>query len=535
MKLTSLKPGSLRSKILLAGSVLVIVVIAMASLLYVSASRYEYHLQRNTVANQVLSGFQSISDHAYRKLNAMGQIGSQGEVGNVAARIENEQRLWDALATTRTSLNDGFALDPNSNRTEKLARLAQIESIVEEIIAGGSTIRDAVSRGETYIIQTALANLRSDEIAGQFNRLIDDAILEERAVVEASNAAARELSRFIDSALPGAILLTLMVGLLATVTISRSLTRSLDGLKHAADAYTSGNLDHRTELYPDAEFTRLGSAFNRMAEELSARRAEAERSQESLEQEVATRTSELAQAFEQLEQADGKRRQFLADISHELRTPLTLIQGEADMALRGEEKSPPEYREAITRVREQAVHTATLVKDLLLVARAEEGNVRLETRQVDLLRLIEEVNEDFRNAAARHDLTINQCFKIDAITLMGDPARLRQVFAILIDNAIRYSDEKSRINVDVEVRDLTAFITVSNQGITLTDQEVTQAFDRFFRSGSAAQRAEGSGLGLPVAKAIVEAHRGKISLCTEGERTKAQVQLPVSNTTETIA
>ena len=517
--------ASLRGKLVTAGAILIVVITALASLLFFSASRYEYHLERSTVANRVLSSFQAISDHAYRKLNAMGQIGTQGAVDDVDARVLNEKRLWAALSDTRRYLEEEDALDPQPNYAAKLDRLDRIERIVEAIIAVGGNIRDAAKNDQPEAVARELAKLRSAEIAGQFNRLIDEAIAEERAVVASTQEAATRLSGFINVSLPAALVVTLMVGLLATISISRSLTRSLTGLEAAADAYSSGDLAHRAFAFRDAEFVRLGDAFNRMAEELALRRAEAEKSQESLERLVAERTEELADTLEQLEMVDANRRRFLADISHELRTPLTLIQGEADMVLRGADKPVDDYKQAVVRVREQAIHTARLVNDLLLMARADEGNFRVERRPVPLDEVIEEVCVDFRNAALKHDLTLKRVGGEDKPIVLGDRNRLRQVFAILLDNAIRYSDEGEDVEIQLRTRGGNAEVQVSNRGVQLGERELARAFDRFYRSDNAARRPEGSGLGLPVAKAIVDAHGGEIALSTEDGRVVAQVQL----------
>ena len=521
------KPSSLRTKIVVAGMVLMCVVAALAMLLYVSASQYEYHLERNTVAHRVLSGFQSISDHAYRKLNAMGQIGSQGAVDDVDARVENERQLWSALSATRQFLTDEFEIDADPKHQSKVARLDEIEGIVEKIIAGGAAIRDAVRSSDGGRVQLELAELRSQEIAGKFNRLIDEAIAEERAVVESTRAAATQLSAFINTALPAAILLTLAVGLIAMFTISRSLTRSFAGLRTAAYAYTSGNLEHRSEAMKDPEFAQLGDAFNRMAEELGARRQEAEHSQVILEGQVNERTQELAKTLEKLEAVDATRRRFLAEISHELRTPLTLIQGETEMVLRGKDKEVSFYKEALTRVREQAVHTAHIVKDLLLVARAEEGNLRIEKSRLNVAELLSEVCTDFRSAASKRNLDISYAPACGNPDVEADRNRIRQVFGIMLDNAIRYSDENEVVRIATFIRDGALAVTISNRGVGLSEAEAAQAFDRFYRSDRAAHRSEGSGLGLPVAKAIVEAHGGQVRLQSLEGRVVAEVRLPL--------
>ncbi|MEM7431043.1 MAG: HAMP domain-containing sensor histidine kinase [Pseudomonadota bacterium] len=527
--------SSFRGKLVLSGGVLMLTIGAFAVLLYLSAERYQYHLERSVIANNVLSSFQSIADHTYRKLNAVGQIVATGEIGDVDARLANERRLWTALAQTQNNLEDEHSFEPLPDIADKLDRLAQIETIVERIIEGGARIREAIETDDRGAAQSELTTLQSDQIAGRFNALIDAALVAERDIVSTTQADAIALGELIARFLPIAILVTLVIGSTAGVAISRSLRLSLTQLRQAADAYTSGDLDHRSFDLPDVEFNQLAGAFNRMADELAARRAEALQSQEQLEVQVQERTQELSHTLKRLENVDASRRRFLADISHELHTPLTLIQGEADIVLRGPDKAPDEYKQALIRVRDQSIQTTRLVKDLLLVARAEEANLNIERRPLDLVELIGDVCVDFRSAATKKGIELSSVLPQSPVLTVGDPYRLRQVFAIVLDNAIRYSDEHQTVTVGLTSDDLWASVSVRDRGVKLGDQEISNVFDRFYRGNEAARRSDGSGLGLPVAKAIVDAHGGKISLRSESDGVTAQVRLPVREQAENAA
>jgi len=332
--------------------------------------------------------------------------------------------------------------------------------------------------------------------------------------------------------LPIAIGLILIPGLLVTLLVSTRLTRSVGALNQAAKAYTSGDLEFRTELLFEREFADLGHTLNQMAEELLLRRQAAENSQVSLESQVRARTLELESLNKQLESHDRTRRQLLADISHELRTPLTVIQGESEMALRGGAKSTEEYRDALTRVREQTLHTARLVDDVLFVARAEEGKARIDKQPVVLAEVLSSVCRDFQTVAAGKDIEINDSYTDKNAVVVVDKGRLRQVFSVLLDNAIRYSHVGDGIQVDMSLSadDEKVEITVTDQGIGLSEKEAQQAFYRFYRGDNAERYAEGTGLGLPVAKAIVDAHNGEIFLSGDsGKGARATVRIPVAN------
>lgn len=232
---------------------------------------------------------------------------------------------------------------------------------------------------------------------------------------------------------------------------------------------------------------------------------------------------------------EENRRRLLADVSHELRTPLTIIQGEADIALRGREKTPEVYREALEKSREAAKHTARLVDDLLFVARREAGEARLRLEAVDLARLLPEVIDDHRALADGRGGGITFSSAVDAAPVRGDCDRIRQVAVILMDNALRYGD--SRVEVALRAAPGGFAVAVADDGPGMTEEEQERAFERFFRGSNAASRyREGSGLGLPVAKAIVEAHGGQIALQSgPGEGTRVTFTLPLRPKLEAVA
>jgi signal transduction histidine kinase len=233
---------------------------------------------------------------------------------------------------------------------------------------------------------------------------------------------------------------------------------------------------------------------------------------------------------------DENRRKLLADISHEFRTPLTVIRGESEIALRGKGKSKAEYQETLLRIMEQADQTTRLVDDLLFIARADAGEPRLKIRPVSVNNLLNAVCADFATRAEQDGISIEQNLGKREELVMGDSGRLRQVFSILIDNALRYSAKHGKVTVSLGRSDKEIVVKVKDTGIGLTEEEVRQAFQRFFRGGKAQSHARGTGLGLPVAKAIVEAHKGRITLEGKpGEGALATVILPNEEKLKAVA
>ena len=198
------------------------------------------------------------------------------------------------------------------------------------------------------------------------------------------------------------------------------------------------------------------------------------------------------------------------------------------MALRGDKKSPEQYIDALERVKEQAVHTTRLVQDLLFVARTEDGKAPMHKRIVALLPLVQEICSDFRVLAAERDIAIVGNYTDTDLVANIDAGRIKQVVSILLDNAIRYSHKNSKINVNIRESEKQAILTVADTGIGLTYHESSQVFSRFYRGNDGAIDTSGTGLGLPVAKAIIDAHGGSINLKGEKDQgTTATVILPI--------
>jgi len=291
-----------------------------------------------------------------------------------------------------------------------------------------------------------------------------------------------------------------------------------------------GDLSHRIAISVRDEFADLGQSFNHMAADLQAHQKALEDAHANLEAVVAERTEELRRANESLRKIDETRRAFFADISHELRTPLTVIRGEGEITLRGRNKKVLEYKHSIARIVEQAKHLSLLVNDLLFIARQGAGAARLNLQPVDLGDLIEKVCGDAKVIAHPKAVDISYSDGSSADFVRGDPARLRQLFMVLLDNAVRYSKTKGKVEVDIERAGDELRVSVSDRGIGIAPEELDGVFERFRRGGNAnTHNEEGLGLGLPVAKAIVEAHKGRIQMDSRlGEGTTVTVALPAS-------
>jgi signal transduction histidine kinase len=239
---------------------------------------------------------------------------------------------------------------------------------------------------------------------------------------------------------------------------------------------------------------------------------------------------QLALQNDQLVEADKLKDEFVALISHDLRTPLTSIIGYVELTL--EDEGPPldeERRSYLQVVSRSSERLLRLVDDLLFVARLQAGRLVLERSELDLCVIAEQAAEEARPRAEGKQITL-EFSGGSPVTLSGDKGRLFQLLDNLISNAIKFTPEGGHIEVRVMGGEAGAVLEVSDTGIGLGPGEAKLVFDRFFRSSRVvAQQVPGTGLGLFIARAIVEAHDGTIAVSSrDGGGTTFRVELPMA-------
>ncbi len=221
-------------------------------------------------------------------------------------------------------------------------------------------------------------------------------------------------------------------------------------------------------------------------------------------------------------------RQFSADASHELRTPLTVIRGEIELALRSK-KNPKEYRRVLESTLEEILRLTSIINNLLVLAKAEQGLTKADFSEVDLESLVEELYEDSTILAGGKNIVVTLQMNTP-MTIVGDRTRLRQLFLNLIDNAIKYTPEGGAVTLAMEKQNGSAVFRIEDTGIGIPPEDITKIFDRFYRVDKARSRElGGTGLGLSIAKWIAELHRGTIAVTSEPHRGSVfTVQLPLN-------
>jgi signal transduction histidine kinase len=285
-------------------------------------------------------------------------------------------------------------------------------------------------------------------------------------------------------------ILTLVTGLL----LMRRMINPLSEVIAAAHAVSQGDLSARVPVQARKDdLSALSDHFNHMADEL--------------------------------ERADSDRRNMLADIAHELRTPLTILRGRLEGILDG---VYPADEAHIAPALEETYLLERLVEDLRLLALAEANQLRFELKSVRLDELCETILGLFSAQAAEKNVQLNLKAEADLPEVLVDPQRFQQVVGNLIDNALRYTPEGSSIDLAIQGHNKSVILSVADSGPGIPKDELPHVFDRFWRSEKSRTRSTGgAGLGLSIARRLVEAQGGKISVHNREPRGfEVQISLP---------
>lgn len=270
--------------------------------------------------------------------------------------------------------------------------------------------------------------------------------------------------------------------LLLSLYLTRRLGRSVGAVAAAAAELAAGRLDARiSDPQLGAEFDQLAAAFNDMAS--------------------------------RLQDTEQTRRRMLGDLSHELRTPLAVLDGYLEGIQDGVETTDPPTLEVL---RAQTRRLARLAEDIADVSRAEEGQVSLDLRPLDVAELVTTATS---SARARFDSQgVGLLTELaQGLTVSGDVQLLGQVLGNLLDNALRHTPSGGRVTVRSRRDGTQVLIEVADTGDGIAAESLPRVFERFYRADAARDRAHGgSGIGLAISKALIEAHGGRIVARSEG-------------------
>jgi signal transduction histidine kinase len=299
----------------------------------------------------------------------------------------------------------------------------------------------------------------------------------------------------------GALLIGGIIASILGLLLARSVSRPLEDLDLAAANVSTGNLDQQVTVKGNVrELENLGLSFNRMTESL--------------------RRSTKA------------KNDFIADVTHELRTPLTVIRGTVETLEGGAIDDQAGRPALLTSMSRETNRLIQLVNQLLLLTRSDAGALTLDRKPLDLEELAKERSEMMEPLANQNgvSLLVSNSQEVSR-PVSADQTRIAQVLDNLLDNALRYAPAGSTIKIQLEHHGKWVQCSVSDIGPGIPPMDLPHIFDRFYRVEKSRDRnSGGAGLGLAIAKSLIEAHGGKIEAHSEqGQGTKLVFQLPTAD------
>ncbi len=391
---------------------------------------------------------------------------------------------------------------------------------IEHLIGLGgdakATVRDLATSAFTYRYVTKRIfeqNIAEAEKAAQ--ELADDATTGLVNLGQATRAEFAEAERLQLLYAIGAFIVSLAFASLLGGEISRSVRRMAATMRQLAEGDSRIDIDHLDNRHELGDMARSVSVFRENALQI-----------ERMNEELRQHAKQLEVSLEKEQEVNAQQRRFVTMVCHEFRTPLSIIDGIATwLERKGDDLTLAKRNRKLTQVRESVARLIELIESNLSSARLEAGSIELQRAPFDLAALVEEVCTHQQDISKHHQIVAD----LDALPdqFSGDEKLLRQVATNLLSNAVKYSPDNKLIHVSGTVADGHAVIAVRDHGVGIPEQEIPKLFTRFFRA-STATNIGGTGIGLHLAKSLVEMHHGSVEVTSvEGEGSTFIIRLPL--------
>lgn len=272
------------------------------------------------------------------------------------------------------------------------------------------------------------------------------------------------------------------------MAVTKRITNPIREMRKMASEMMEGNYKCKTGIDRNDEIGDMARSIDMLSDKL-------------LENEVERRN------IEQM------RLDFFANVSHELRTPIAVVRAYTETLVDGVVTEEEKIRQYYARILSECKSMERLVGDLLTLSKMQNPNFTVEKEPVNLIQVFEEITRSATAIAAEKNIKIKMNHEKDVYLMMGDYDRLRQMFIVIFDNAIKFSPENSTITVKIESGEELR-VSIKDEGIGISPEELPNIFEKFYKS-KLRQNAKGTGLGLAIAKYIVLKHDGRIEVNSE--------------------
>ncbi|HET9324384.1 MAG TPA: ATP-binding protein [Gaiellaceae bacterium] len=344
----------------------------------------------------------------------------------------------------------------------------------------------------------------TDAIRKQFDALLR---AEDTRAAASAASAQTQSHRAIGVGISALLVCALLI-LLFGLYLARSTAEPVREVASAATNLAAGDFSVRLAEGGPGEVGELTAAFNHMAEELERR------------------GRELQSQNEMLRESEQKKSELIRIVSHELRTPLASIIGFTSVLL-NRDVSPEERRTYLEIVDREGKRLSGLLNDFLDAERLDQGHLHLAPELIDVGKVVAEQVRLFEGQSDKH--TLDMELRQRPLPVHGDPNRLAQVVGNLLSNAIKYSPEGGTVRVVAEQENGLVRVSVRDEGLGIPEELQQQVFAKFFRGDATASGIPGSGLGLTIARSVVEAHGGRMDFESgRGEGSVFWLELPVA-------
>lgn len=503
--------------------VLLSIILLQAGMAFWAQQNSEFHTERNRVANQMLAEFISLRADKQRLKVWLAEY-----LLTEDANTQFRDTLFARMQQQLTTLEQLAIRDQLYHTTETdLQHTMQQVKVISLLQTNLQTLEQALKTREIARYKddaerwTALISLFDKIQDTDLAELLQQAIVGQRQRAQSTESDALNAVQSVKRTTILISLLGLVLAIMLGFYLARALSRPLQSLLDGTKQLQQGHFEYRIAEQGPGEFAELARQFNLMSGYIAEYAKREKQSQLAAEQLVAERTSQLQQALDQLHQAEYRQKQLLADISHELRTPATSIQGEAEISLRGQPKSTSDYQDAFSRILSASQQLSRRIDDLLLLARGEDRlrQVQLHTKPLSqfIQQSISTIQQWLPAAVPLHTAIAGRT--ADPLYLLVDDEKFSAVLRIIVDNARQYAKDSPALNLKLYATETELQLTLADQGIGIQPDEIAQVFARHYRSSAARQaRPDGLGIGLCIAKDIMEAHDGAISLTANQPR-----------------